>query len=108
MNTRETAPVHCSLPNVFTGEVIGECRQRHRHQQFLSFLKSVKRQVPEDLELHVIVDNYPTHKYPKVKNWLKRNKRVTFHFIPTSSSWLNLVERFFGLITGKGSPTWCI
>ena len=87
--------------NVFTGEVIGECKQRHRHQEFLSFLKSVERQVPEDLELHVIVDNYATHKHPKVKNWLKRNKRVTFHFIPTSSSWLNLVERFFGLITEK-------
>ena len=87
--------------NVFTGEVIGECKQRHRHQEFLSFLKSVERQVPEDLELHVIVDNYATHKHPKVKNWLKRNKRVTFHFIPTSSSWLNLVEQFFGLITEK-------
>ena len=57
--------------------------------------------MPEGLELHLIVDNYATHKHPKVKNWLKRNKRVTLHFIPTSSSWLNLVERFFGLITEK-------
>ena len=87
--------------NVMTGEVIGECKSRHRHQEFLSFLKSVERQVPEGLELHLIVDNYATHKHPKVKNWLKRNKRVTLHFIPTSSSWLNLVERFFGLITEK-------
>lgn len=87
--------------NVFTGEVIGECKQRHRHQEFLSFLKTVAKQVPEDLDLHVIVDNYATHKHQKVKNWLKRNKRVTLHFIPTSSSWLNLVERFFGLITDK-------
>lgn len=87
--------------NVFTGEVIGECKQRHRHQEFLSFLKTVEKQTPKDMELHVIVDNYSTHKHQKVKNWLKRNKRVTLHFIPTSSSWLNLVERFFGLITDK-------
>lgn len=87
--------------NVFTGEVIGECKQRHRHQEFLSFLKSVEAQTPEELDLHVIVDNYSTHKHQKVKNWLKRNKRVKLHFIPTSSSWLNLVERFFGLITEK-------
>lgn len=87
--------------NVFTGEVIGECKQRHRHQEFLSFLKTVEKQTPKDLELHVIVDNYSTHKHQKVKNWLRRHKRVTLHFIPTSSSWLNLVERFFGLITDK-------
>ena len=87
--------------NVFTGEVIGECKQRHRHQEFLSFLKTVEKQTPQDLDLHIIVDNYATHKHQKVKNWLKRNKRVTLHFIPTSSSWLNLVERFFGLITDK-------
>ena len=86
---------------VFTGEVIGECKKRHRHQEFLSFLKTVEKQTPADLDLHVIVDNYATHKHQKVKNWLKRNKRVTLHFIPTSSSWLNLVERFFGLITDK-------
>ena len=86
---------------VFTGEVIGECKKRHRHQEFLSFLKTVEKQTPADLDLHVIVDNYTTHKHQKVKNWLKRNKRVTLHFIPTSSSWLNLVERFFGLITDK-------
>ena len=87
--------------NVFSGEVIGECKQRHRHQEFLSFLKTVNKQTPAEKELHVIVDNYATHKHQKVKNWLKRNKRVTLHFIPTSSSWLNLVERFFGLITEK-------
>ena len=86
---------------VFTGEVIGECKKRHRHQEFLSFLKTVEKQTPADLDLHVILDNYATHKHQKVKNWLKRNKRVTLHFIPTSSSWLNLVERFFGLITDK-------
>ena len=87
--------------NVVTGEVIGECKKRHRHQEFLSFLKTVEKQTSKDLQLHVIVDNYATHKHQKVKNWLKRNKRVKLHFIPTSSSWLNLVERFFGLITEK-------
>jgi transposase len=87
--------------DVFSGEVIGECKQRHRHQEFLSFLKSVEKQTPKDKALHVIVDNYSTHKHEKVNNWLNRNKRVTLHFIPTSSSWLNLVERFFGLITEK-------
>lgn len=87
--------------NVATGEVFGECKAQHRHQEFLSFLKKVEQQTDPDLNLHVIVDNYATHKHPKVKNWLKRNSRVTLHFIPTSSSWLNLVERFFGHITDK-------
>ena len=87
--------------NVKTGEVIGECKKRHRHQEFLSFLRTVEKQTPEDKSLHLIVDNYATHKHEKVKNWLKRNKRVHLHFIPTSSSWLNLVERFFGIITEK-------
>ncbi len=66
-----------------------------------SNLKTVEKQTPEDLELHVTFDNYSTHKHQKVKNWLKRNKRVTLHFILTSSSWLNLIEHFFGLITDK-------
>ncbi len=87
--------------NVFTGEIIGECMSRQRHQEFLRFLKKVNKEVPQHKELHVIVDNYATHKHEKVKNWLKRNKRVTLHFIPTSSSWLNLVERFFGYITER-------
>ena len=84
-----------------TGDVIGECKKRHRHQEFLAFLKTVEKQTPSDLELHLIVDNYATHKHEKVRNWIKRNKRVHLHFIPTSSSWLNLVERFFGLLTDK-------
>jgi transposase len=87
--------------NVLTGQVIGQCKKRHRHQEFLDFLKTVNKQTPDDKALHNIVDNYATHKHQKVKNWLKRNKRVTLHFIPTSSSWLNLVERFFGIITEK-------
>ena len=86
---------------IATGKVIGECKPKHRHQEFLAFLKTVEKQTPADLELHLIVDNYATHKHRKIKNWLKRNKRVHLHFIPTSSSWLNLVERFFGLITQK-------
>jgi transposase len=87
--------------NTLTGEVIGECKQHHRHQEFLSFLKTIERQTPAEQDLHLIVDNYSTHKHAKVKSWLKRNKRVHLHFIPTSSSWLNLVERFFGLLTEK-------
>jgi len=87
--------------NTLTGEVIGECCKRHTHKEFLSFLKIVEKQTPKEFELHLIVDNYATHKHEKVRNWLKRNKRVHLHFIPTSSSWLNLVERFFGLLTEK-------
>lgn len=87
--------------NPSTGEVIGECKKRHRHQEFLSFIKKVEKETPADQELHLIVDNYATHKHEKVKSWLKGNKRVHLHFIPTSSSWLNLVERFFGLLTEK-------
>lgn len=86
---------------VATGKIIGECKPKHRHQEFLAFLKTVEKETPPDLDLHLIVDNYATHKHSKVRNWLKRNKRVHLHFIPTSSSWLNLVERFFGLITDK-------
>jgi transposase len=87
--------------NTLTGNVIGQCMKRHRHQEFLAFLKAVEKQTPKELDLHLIVDNYATHKHEKVKSWIKRNKRVHLHFIPTSSSWLNLVERFFGLLTEK-------
>ena len=86
---------------VVTGRVMGECKSRHRHQEFLGFLKRIDRQTPKDKTLHIIVDNYSTHKHQKVKHWLKQNPRVTLHFIPTSASWLNLVERFFGVITEK-------
>lgn len=87
--------------NTLTGEVIGQCKKQHRHQEFLAFLKTVDKQTPKELDLHLIVDNYATHKHEKVKAWIKRNKRVHLHFIPTSSSWLNLVERFFGLLTER-------
>jgi len=87
--------------NVLDGTVIGSCFERHRHEEFLKFLREVDRQTPSGMDLHLIVDNYATHKHPKVKNWIKRHKRFHLHFIPTSSSWLNLVERWFGEITRK-------
>ena len=87
--------------NTLTGEVIGQCRPRHTHKEFLTFLQKVEKQTPTDLALHLIVDNYATHKHQTIKTWLKRHPRVQLHFIPTSSSWLNLVERFFGLLTQK-------
>jgi len=86
---------------VATGSVTGECYQQHTHKEFLKFLKKVEGQTNPDKDLHIIVDNYATHKHEKVQNWLKRNKRVSLHFTPTSSSWLNLVERFFGVLTQR-------
>jgi transposase len=87
--------------NVATGEVVGECRSHHRHDEFLAFLRKLDRQVPRELDLHVIVDNYATHKHVAVTDWLKLHPRVHLHFTPTSSSWLNQVERFFAEITDK-------
>jgi transposase len=87
--------------NVATGEVIGSCMKRHRHQEYLAFLRTIDRQMPEGLDLHIIADNYATHKHPKVKAWLAKHPRLHVHFTPTSASWLNLVERFFGEITGN-------
>lgn len=86
---------------VATGRVIGECYQKHTHKEFLKFLKQVEGQTEQSKDIHIIVDNYATHKHTKVNNWLNRNKRVFLHFTPTSSSWLNLVERFFGILTEK-------
>src|SRR5438874_621604 len=87
--------------NVLDGTVIGSCFERHRHEEFLKFLRQVDRDTPEGMDLHLIVDNYCTHKHPKVQHWIKRHKRFHLHFIATSSSWLNLVERWFGEITRK-------
>ena len=87
--------------NVLDGTVIGQCMDRHRHQEFIRFLGKVDRNTPVDLDLHLIVDNYATHKHPNVVEWLERHPRFHLHFIPTSSSWLNLVERFFAEITRK-------
>jgi len=85
--------------DVATGKVIGQCLPRHRHQEFLRFLRAIERATPKALDLHLVIDNYATHKHAKVKEWLKRHPRCHLHFTPTSASWLNLVERFFGLIT---------
>jgi transposase len=83
------------------GSIIGTCMNRHRHQEWLKFLKLIDQQTPADLDLHLIVDNYSTHKHPKVKTWLKRHSRFHLHFVPTSSSWLNMVERWFRDLTNK-------
>lgn len=83
------------------GKVIGSCMPKHRHQEWIKFLKQIDAQTDPELELHLIVDNYATHKHPKVKAWLKRHPRFHMHFIPTSSSWLNVVERWFREITEK-------
>ncbi len=81
--------------NVQDGSVIGSCEKKHRHQEWIKFLNLIKRGVPKGKEVHLICDNYATHKHPKVKEWFARNKRFHCHFTPTSASWLNMVERFF-------------
>ena len=87
--------------SLLDGKVIGQCSPRHRHQEFLKFLRRLDREFPGNRELHLVVDNYGTHKTPEVQTWLKRHPRFVLHFIPTSSSWLNLVERWFGELTQK-------
>ena len=85
--------------DVATGQVIGQCMKRHRHQEWLRFLRTIDRNTPKALDLHLVADNYATHKHPTVKAWLAKHPRFHMHFTPTSASWLNQVERFFGLIT---------
>lgn len=85
--------------NAATGEIIAQCKPKHRHQEFISFLNHIDKAVPARLDVHLIVDNYATHKHPKVKAWLAKRSRYHMHFTPTYSSWLNQVERWFGLIT---------
>jgi transposase len=87
--------------DVLTGTVIGECLPRHRHTEFLRFLRTIDREVPKGLEVHLILDNYSTHKHENVKEWLAKHPRFHLHFTPTSSSWLNLIERWFGKLTDK-------
>ena len=87
--------------NTLTGELLGKCFPRHRHDEFLAFLKLIDKETPKDKQIHIILDNYATHKHETVNKWLKRNKRFHLHFTPTSSSWLNLVERWFREITDK-------
>jgi len=81
------------------GEVFGLCQERHRHQEWLKFLRLIDQTIPQDRELHLICDNYATHKHPKVQRWLERHPRFHMHFTPTSASWLNMVERFFRDLT---------
>ena len=85
--------------DMLSGKVVGTCLPRHRHQEFLKFLRRLDKEMPAALDLHLIIDNYATHKHPKVKAWLAKHPRFHLHFTPTSASWLNLVERFFALIS---------
>ena len=87
--------------NVLDGRVVGRCMQRHRHQEFIRFLNAIEAAVPAGKLIHAIVDNYATHKHPKVRAWLARHPRWTFHFTPTSASWLNAVEGFFAQLTRR-------
>jgi len=87
--------------NVLDGQVIGQCQQRHTHVEWLKFLKQIDRETPKDKTLHLIADNYATHKHPAVQDWLAKHPRCNMHFTPTSASWLNMVERFFRDITTK-------
>jgi transposase len=87
--------------NVLDGTVIGECYERHRHQEFLKFLRRLDREFAKRKVLHLIVDNYGTHNHPNVKAWLEKHRRFHLHFTPTSSSWLNLIERWFAELTNK-------
>jgi len=87
--------------DVLTGKVIGQCLPRHRHIEFLKFLRTIDSEVPNGLQIHLILDNYSTHKHANVKKWLAKHPRFHLHFTPTSSSWVNMVERFFGKLTDK-------
>jgi len=87
--------------DVATGKVIAQCHRRHRAEEFLKFLRRIDKEVPKELDVHVIMDNYATHKTASVRNWFARHPRFTPHFTPTYSSWLNLVERFFALLTER-------
>lgn len=87
--------------DVLTGQVIGQCLPRHRHEEFLKFLRTIDREVPDELAVHLVLDNYATHKHSEVKSWLEKHPRFHLHFTPTSSSWLNQVERWFRELTDK-------
>jgi transposase len=87
--------------DVLEGSVIGRGMQRRTHQEFIRFLTAIESQVPANKQVHVVLDNYATHKHPKVVEWLGRHQRFTFHFTPTSASWINAVERFFARLTKR-------
>jgi transposase len=95
---RGTTTLFAAL-DVLEGRVIGQCMARHRHQEFIRFLNRITRETPAGLDLHLILDNYATHKHPKVLAWLERHPRFHFHFTPTSASWINAVEGFFAKLT---------
>ena len=94
--------------NMATGEVIGKTYRKHRHQEVLRFLREVEETVPKEQEIHIVLDNYATHKHEKVLAWIERKKRVFLHFIPTSASWANLVERCFAILTQKTNSSRCL
>jgi transposase len=87
--------------DILEGKVIGDCYKRHRHQEFLKFLRRIDREFAGDTPLHLVMDNYGTHATPEVKTWLKKHRRFSVHYVPTSSSWLNLIERWFAELTNK-------
>lgn len=95
-----TTSLYAAL-NILDGEVIGQCTDRHRHQEFLSFLRKLDREFPKSLDLHLVLDNASTHSHPNVKQWLDARPRFHLHFVPTSSSWLNMVEGVFADLTKK-------
>ena len=95
----DTTNLYAAL-EIASGQVVGECRPRHRHQEFLAFLRRVVAELPAG-ELHIVLDNSSTHSTPEVQRWLARHKRVTFHFTPTGASWMNLVECWFSILTRK-------
>jgi len=99
--TRTGTTTRFAALSMLDGTVIGDCMPRHRHQEFIRFLKKIDSETPAGLNLHLIVDNYGTHKHPRVKSWIRRHPRFHLHFIPTSSSWVNMVERWFREITEK-------
>jgi transposase len=95
-----TAALFAAL-NLLEGTVVGQVHLRHRHQEFLKFLQRLDKTYPQDLDLHLVLDNYGTHTHPKVAAWLERRPRFHLHFTPTGSSWLNLIEVWFSQITSK-------
>ena len=86
---------------ILQGRVVGQCFERHRHQEFLRFLRHLDQEFPGPTPLHLVMDNYGTHQQPKVRTWLEQHPRFVPHFVPTSSSWLNLIERWFAELTSK-------
>ncbi|MCL0093936.1 IS630 family transposase [Dehalococcoidia bacterium] len=90
-----------SALNIANGSVIAKCQPRHRHQEFLKFLRLIERETPKEKDIHMILDNYATHKHPKIKEWLEKHPRYHLHFTPTSASWLNQVEIWFGILTRR-------